>query len=131
MSAGTAEWVDVGWLALGGGVGAVLRYLVDVAVTSRWRRQFPLATLLINVSGAFLLGVVVALVAEVGPAVGAVAPLVATGVLGGYTTFSTASHDTIRLARDGRLPTALAYAVGTMVASVLAVFAGLWLGGLT
>ena len=56
--------------------------------------------------------------------------LLGTGVLGGYTTFSTASYDTVRLARERRFGTALVYGVGTMVVTVVAAALGLWLAGL-
>lgn len=118
----------VGWAALGGGAGAALRYAVDAAVTARWRRPFPLATPLINVSGSLLLGLLVGLTGTAGSAT--LLALLGTGVLGGYTTFSTASLDAIRLARAGDRGTAMAYAVGTMLATVVAALVGLWLGGL-
>lgn len=117
--------VFAGWIALGGGFGAALRYALDVAVSSRWRRPFPLATFLINVSGSLVLGLLVG--AMPGPTTLALA---GTGVLGGYTTFSTASVDTIRLARAGRGRMALAYAVGTMLTTVAAAALGLWWAGL-
>ena len=116
-------WALVGLAALGGGLGAALRYAVDVAVSSRWRRTFPLGTFLINVTGSLLLGVLVGLGS--GPAALA---LVGTGVLGGYTTFSTASVDAVRLVRSGRGGTALGYAVGTMLVTVAAALVGSWLG---
>ncbi|MCT1515698.1 fluoride efflux transporter FluC [Dietzia cercidiphylli] len=125
----------IGWAALGGAGGSALRYAVDVAVTRRWRGVFPLATFLINVSGSLLLGLVLGLVAvnstvghssAAGP--GVAATLVGTGVLGGYTTFSTASFDAVRLAREGRRLMAVAYAVGTMLVAVAAALLGLWLG---
>ncbi|MDO8392940.1 MAG: CrcB family protein [Dietzia sp.] len=125
----------IGWAALGGAVGSALRYAVDVAVTRRWRGAFPLATFLINVSGSLLLGLVLGLLAvnstvghssAAGP--GVTATLVGTGVLGGYTTFSTASFDAVRLARDGHRLMAVTYAVGTMLVAVAAALLGLWLG---
>ncbi|GAA1710491.1 fluoride efflux transporter FluC [Dietzia cercidiphylli] len=125
----------IGWAALGGAVGSALRYSVDVAVTRRWRGAFPLATFLINVSGSLLLGLVLGLLAvnstvghssAAGP--GVAATLVGTGVLGGYTTFSTASFDAVRLAREGRRLMAVTYAVGTMLVAVAAALLGLWLG---
>ena len=123
------------WVALGGGMGAALRFAVDVAVTSRWRGRFPLAIFLVNVSGALALGVVLGLAG--GGLVGggsdgeASLPvaLLGVGVLGGYTTFSTASYDTVRLLREGRVGMSLAYAVGTMLASAVAAAVGLWLTG--
>lgn len=126
-------WADAalaGWVALGGGVGAALRYAVDVAVSSRWRRTFPLATFLINVSGSLALGLLMGwLGAGGGPGVSLPVMMIGTGVLGGYTTFSTASYDTLRLAREGRVGMALAYAMGTMLTTVAAAGVGLWLTG--
>jgi len=128
------------WVALGGGVGAALRYGVDLAVGSRWRGRFPLAIFLVNVSGSLALGLVLGLGAggmwsggmwSIGSAAADVplpAALLGTGVLGGYTTFSTASYDTVSLAREGRVGMALAYAVGTLVATTAAAGLGLWLG---
>lgn len=127
--------------ALGGGVGAALRFMVDTQITSRWRRDFPMGTFLVNVSGSLLLGVVMGLMLSGVPATSATessataagaayagwSALLATGVLGGYTTFSTASLDAVRLARAGRVGVAMAYAVGTMAATVCAALAGLWL----
>lgn len=126
-------WDDVvlaGWLALGGGGGAALRYVADVAVSSRWRRPFPLATFLINVSGSLALGLLVGwcYAGSAGPGWSLAVSVIGTGVLGGYTTFSTASYDTLRLGREGRVVMALSYAVGTMVATVTAAALGLWLG---
>ncbi|MGX1767094.1 fluoride efflux transporter FluC [Dietzia sp. NPDC055343] len=125
--------VLVGWAALGGGVGAAARYAVDEWVTARWRRAFPLGIFLVNVTGSLLLGVLVGLttpsVASAAAPAGWVA-LVGTGVLGGYTTFSTASLDAVRLALACRGVTALAYAVGTVLATICAALLGLWLGGL-
>lgn len=126
-------WDDAvlaGWLALGGGAGAALRYVLDVAVSSRWRRPFPLATFLINVSGSLALGLLVGwfYAGSAGPGWSLAVSVIGTGLLGGYTTFSTASYDTLRLGREGRVGMALAYAVGTMVVTIIAAALGLWLG---
>lgn len=114
----------LGCAALGGGVGAAARYAVDEWVTARWRRDFPLGIFLVNVTGSLLLGLLVGFTTPV-----AWTALVGTGVLGGYTTFSTASLDAVRLARHGRGGMALGYAVGTMLATMCAALLGLWLGG--
>ncbi len=119
--------VVLGYAALGGGVGAAARYAVDEWVTARWRREFPLGIFLVNVTGSLLIGLLVGLAGPLGA--GAYA-LLGTGVLGGYTTFSTASLDAVRLARAGRGRTALGYALGTMLATVAAALLGLWLGAL-
>ncbi|WP_271800167.1 fluoride efflux transporter FluC [Dietzia maris] len=126
-------WDDAalaGWLALGGGAGAALRYVLDVAVSSRWRRPFPLATSLINVSGSLALGLLVGwfYAGAAKPGWSLAVSVIGTGLLGGYTTFSTASYDTLRLGREGRVVMALAYAVGTMAATIAAAASGLWLG---
>jgi len=117
------------WVALGGGVGAALRYGVGLAVAARWHGRFPLGTFLVNVSGSFALGLIMGLLAGPTGSGGTVAVLLGTGALGGYTTFSTASYDTVRLARDGRFLTAVAYGVGTMTATVAAAALGWWLAG--
>src|SRR5690606_23627914 len=84
-------WDDAvlaGWLALGGGAGAALRYVLDVAVSSRWRRPFPLATFLINVSGSLALGLLVGwfYAGSAGPGWSLAVSVIGTGLLGGYTT---------------------------------------------
>ena len=126
-------WDDAvlaGWLALGGGAGAALRYVLDVAVSSRWRRPFPLATFLINVSGSLALGLLVGwfYAGAAKPGWSLAVSVIGAGLLGGYTTFSTASYDTLRLGREGRVVMALAYAAGTMAATIAAAASGLWLG---
>ncbi|MFB2598998.1 fluoride efflux transporter CrcB [Herbiconiux sp. P17] len=116
-------------LSVAGGVGAATRFFVDGAVKSRIRGSFPVGTTIINVSGSLLLGLVTGL---------ALSHLVADdwrlvlggGFLGGYTTFSTASFETVRLLQNRRWSAALANGVGMMVASVAAALLGLWLGSL-
>lgn len=112
-------------VALGGAVGAVLRFLVDRGITVRWAPTFPAATLLINVTGSFVLGVVTGLSAVLGP-VWTLA--LGTGLCGGYTTFSTAMVDAVRLARAQRAGAAVVSVLGTVLWSLLAVAAGLTLG---
>ena len=112
-------------VALGGAVGAVLRFLLDRGITARWAPTFPAATLLINVTGSFVLGVVTGLSAVLGP-VWTLA--LGTGLCGGYTTFSTAMVDAVRLAREQRAGAAVVSVLGTVLWSLLAVAAGLTLG---
>lgn len=137
------------WAMVAGGLGAVARFWLDTALTSRFARtveargdasasasrwgwvSIPLAVPIINVSGSLLLGVVAGVVAR-DPGLGALASIAGVGFLGGYTTFSTASVDAVRLARsdDGGVGPALVYAGGTLVGSVAAAAVGLWLGSL-
>jgi CrcB protein len=119
--------VIVVWVALAGGLGAVSRYVVDGLVRSRVSASFPVGTVLINVSGSFVLGVVTGLVlARAAPE--ALRLVVGTGFCGGYTTFSTASFETVRLVEQRRVALALLNAVGTLVVTVSVGAAGLWLG---
>ncbi len=115
-------------IALAGGVGAALRFVVDSEVTRRVRR--PLGTLVVNVTGSFLLGLLVALTA--GHAVSEdVHAVLGTGLLGGYTTFSAASVEAVNLARGrGRRATATAalHATAMLVLGLAAAGFGLWLG---
>lgn len=116
-------------VALAGGAGAALRLVVDGAVRARSTRTFPYGTHIVNASGSLALGLVTGFAgALLLPA--PLAVVLGTGLLGGYTTFSTASFETVRLLQAGRTGAAAANAFGMLV--VCAVFGalGLWLGSL-
>lgn len=116
-------------LALAGGAGAALRFVVDGLVRSRLRTALPLGTILVNVSGSLLLGFLAGLVMrQLAPE--SLQMVLGTGLLGGYTTFSTASLETVRLVQAGRTGLALLNGIGTMVACVLAAAAGAGLAAL-
>lgn len=110
-------------VSLAGGLGAVLRCVVDGALTARRPAVFPYAVLLVNVSGSLLLGVVTG-AALLGPDDPAWAVVVASGFCGGFTTFSTTSFASVDLAVRGRPGFALANALGTLVLCVAAACAG-------
>lgn len=115
-------------VAAGGAVGACLRYLVSVSFTSRGFVGFPWHTLIVNVSGAFLLGVLAAVAAEKGALDPRWMLLLGTGVLGGFTTFSAYSYETIVLLEgSGPLLAAVNVTVST-VAGLAAAWGGLMLG---
>ena len=104
------------WVALAGGLGAAARLVLDGAVRQRVP-GYPLGTVLVNLTGSLLLGLVAGLAA--GAALPPAVQLVAgTGVLGGYTTFSAAGGETVRLAREGRWSAALLHGLGMLVGSV-------------
>ncbi|WP_415137277.1 fluoride efflux transporter FluC, partial [Microbacterium sp.] len=107
--------------ALAGGVGAALRYLVDLWVASVVGRRFPWGIFAVNLSGSFALGIVTTALPDQ-------ALLLGAGLLGGYTTFSTAMLDTVALWRDGERPASVFNAIGTLVLGLLAAAAGLLLG---
>jgi len=114
-------------LIVGGGLGAGARYVVDGVVMRGRRGAFPVGILLVNVSGSFLLGLLTALAAVIGPVWLTIAGV---GVLGGFTTFSTVSVETVLLARAGRRDWAWLNLLGTLLACVVAAALGVLIGGL-
>ncbi|MFI8565263.1 fluoride efflux transporter CrcB [Rhodococcus sp. NPDC078407] len=114
------------WIALAGGLGAVVRFVVDAEMKSRLatRTSFPWATVGINVSGSFLLGLLAGWVMFRAGSTD-IHAVVGTGFCGGYTTFSTASVETVRLLQQGRRRDAAVNVVVTLLASVLACGGGL------
>lgn len=114
-------------LVVGGGLGAGARYVVDGLVMRGRKGAFPLGILIVNVSGSFLLGLLTALATMIGPVWLAIAGV---GVLGGFTTFSTVSVETVLLARAGRRDWAWINLLGTLVACVVAAALGVMIGGL-
>jgi CrcB protein len=111
-------WVGV---VLLGGIGSVLRFLVDRAVARRVARPFPFGTLAVNISGAALLGFLGGLVLSKDAAL-----LAGTAFVGAYTTFSTWMLETQRLAEERQMWAALANIVISVVLGMAAAFLGLW-----
>jgi len=118
--------LDVMWVGLGGGAGSLLRWQIGRLVGERYHGGFPLGTFLINVSGAFVIGYLSVLFSvDWRDRFGA--PLnagVLTGVLGGYTTFSSMQLDALKLSNAQRAMTAIAYLAGSVVAGLLAAAGG-------
>lgn len=114
-------------VAAGGAVGAPLRYLIDVWVQERRERRLPWGTFVVNMMGTFVLGVVLALAAAGGLSTG-VEALLATGLCGALTTYSTFSVEAVRLVEDGYSRTAAAYVGLSLGLGVLACFAGWGVG---
>ena len=123
-------------VAFGGGVGAAARFMVDGEIRARHSGGFPWGTFVVNVVGSFLIGVFArlffALSARGVP--GDVASLLqvalVVGLCGGFTTFSTATVESVRLAQSGRLRLALATSLGTLVVTVTAAGLGMTVGGM-
>lgn len=109
-------------IALGGALGAVLRYLCVSAVA------FPYGTVAVNVLGCFVMGLALVWLVESGSDHGRWAPLIMSGMLGGFTTFSAFSLDTVRLFEAGQVLGALVYVLGTVTLCLLAVIVGVMLG---
>lgn len=117
------------FVALGGAVGAVARYGVQLGFARAGLTGWPWATLSVNVLGGLAIGLVtgwLALRAGHGQGQG-LSLFLTTGVLGGFTTFSAFSLDVVRFLEAGQWSRAAGYAVVSVVVSVLAVMAGLWL----
>ncbi len=115
-------------IALGGAAGAVTRYVVDGFVADRVSGAFPWGTLVINLSGAALLGLLFALATERGVLPASIRGPLMIGFLGAYTTFSTLMLESWRLWEDGASGLAFANAFGSVVLGLAAVFLGLTIG---
>ncbi|GAB2590190.1 fluoride efflux transporter FluC [Microlunatus antarcticus] len=114
-------------LALAGGLGAVARFVLDGAVSSARPWRYPVATTLINLTGSFLLGLLAGLAATA-LLPGSALLVLGTGFLGGYTTFSTAAYEAVRLAEQRRWGAALLHGVGQVVAATALAALGYLLG---
>jgi len=111
-------------VALGSAVGGVVRFLLSAWIQQRAAASFPFATLLVNVSGSLLLGMLATWSFETAGVSAELRALLTTGLCGGYTTFSTFSLETVALAEEGAWGRAAAYIVLSVSLSVLAAFAG-------
>lgn len=120
-------WATFAAIAISGGVGAGLRYVVDALVMRGRTDAFPLGIFLVNVSGSFVLGLVTGLGSTFA---GGWILIVGTGLLGGYTTFSTVSVETALLAQNRRRSWAWTNLIATLVVAVVAAAVGLAVGRL-
>lgn len=126
MSLTTLEWT--GLVGVAGACGALSRYLIGRVVVERTGATFPWATLLINITGAFLIGLIAGLASRqvLNPLAQTV---LATGFLGGYTTFSTMSWECVQLLRGGNRLQGILYLGGNVLPGLLAALLGLAVGG--
>jgi CrcB protein len=118
---GAMAWTGV---ALLGAAGAGARFYVGAAVAARWPSSFPFGTLVVNVTGGFLLGLLTGL-----SVAGDALLVLGSGLLGSYTTFSTWMVETQRLGEDGAFRAMWLYLLGSMAAGLVATGAGWLLGG--
>jgi CrcB protein len=114
-------------VAVGGAIGASLRHLVNMAAFRLVGPAFPWGTMAINIVGCLAMGVFIELLARRFNASNELRLLVATGILGGFTTFSAFSLDFAVLWERGAMVSALGYALVSVIGSILALFLGLWL----
>ena len=114
-------------VGLGGAIGSIARYGSGVLVGRVWTSSFPLATMLVNVAGSLLMGLFIGLLARTTPTWQADARLFfAVGVLGGFTTLSSFSLDTVVLLERGEIGQAALYLAVSVAVSIAALFVGLW-----
>lgn len=113
-------------VGIGGALGSIARYLSGVAVGRVWTSTFPLATMLINIAGSLVMGLFIGWLARTTPAWQAdVRLFFAVGVLGGFTTLSSFSLDTVALLERGEIGQAALYVGASIVVSIVALFVGL------
>ncbi len=117
------------WVGLGGALGSMGRFWLSGLIARHFGEVFPLGTLLVNVSGSFVIGCIAAIAEPGGRWV--ISPSLSTflmiGICGGYTTFSTFSLQTLNLVRDGHFLEAILNAVLSLTLCLLAVWLGHWL----
>lgn len=115
------------FVGIAGALGALSRYLLGRFIAGRAGAQFPFGTLLINVTGALVIGLLFSLTTHkvLSPALQAI---LATGFLGGYTTFSTMNWEGVQLVRGGSSRLGMLYFGGSFVLGLLAVSLGLFVG---
>ncbi|GGN05300.1 putative fluoride ion transporter CrcB [Thermus composti] len=115
-------------VALGGALGSVLRYGLGAWVQGALGPGFPYSTLMVNALGSFFIGLSLRLSLE-GVLSGEARLFLAVGVLGGFTTFSSFSYETLALLQGGEAGKAFLYALGSLLLGLLLVLAGYRLGG--
>lgn len=111
-------------VAIGGAVGCVSRFFLGSLIQLRTGASFPTGTLIINITGSFLLGFIMRYALQSGAISPEVRLLLTTGFCGGYTTFSTFSYETALLIDDGEYGRAAFYASASVIVSLLGTFAG-------
>ncbi|SDR38915.1 fluoride efflux transporter CrcB [Pseudovibrio sp. Tun.PSC04-5.I4] len=114
-------------VAIGGGVGAVCRHLISMAGLRLLGSGFPWGTVAVNILGSLFMGIFIEVLAQRLNGSSELRYLIATGFLGGFTTFSTFSLDVAVLWERGELVTAAAYVLMSLILSVSALFIGLYL----
>ena len=112
------------YVAIGSALGGVSRYLVGGFVQRLVDTTFPTGTLLVNVSGSFLLGAILRYAVETPTLTPEVRALLTLGFCGGYTTFSTFSYETVALLKDGEWTRAGVYVAASVLLSLLGTFLG-------
>lgn len=113
------------WVGIGGGIGAIGRYFVGREITERANSIFPYGTFTVNLLGAFLVGILFALLTERGIEHPRLHLLLVTGFVGGFTTFSSYTVEAVNLAESGAWNSALLYVLGSNILGLIACVTGI------
>ena len=116
------------WIGAAGFLGAITRYRVDRWITYRMKGSFPWGTLLVNLTGCFLVGVLISIVAERVAVHSDLRAALTVGFVGAYTTFSTFAYQTLTLSENGNIDLAVLYVLGSRLPGVVAVWLGTLIG---
>jgi len=118
------------WISIGAVFGANLRYWVADWAANRWGGDFPYGTFLINMTGSFILGMVVALITDHYIIDPRLRILITVGLLGSFTTFSTYTYESIALIQQGQWWLGLVNLLGSSLLGGLSALLGIWIGKL-
>jgi CrcB protein len=116
------------WVGLGGALGSIARYVVGLVVYERMGTRFPYGTFVINISGCFVIGLVLTVLDDRLGLSPAWREALAIGFVGAFTTFSTFEYETLRAVQHGNAATALTYVASSVVLGFVAVWAGATVG---
>lgn len=127
-----ATGLDIMWVGIGGGIGALLRWAVGLLFAKKYTGRFPISTMVVNVTGAFVIAYLSVLLGvdwqdRYGTPVN---DILLTGMLGGYTTFSSMQADALKLTQNGASLMALFYLISSVAIGLLAAALGVALAQL-
>lgn len=113
------------FIGLGGGLGSIIRYLTSLAIRKFYQGNYPLATLIANIAGCFIIGVIIGIFSKHSPTNENIKLFFATGFCGGYTTFSTFAAENTELIANNNYIEALSYMLLSIILGISFVFLGI------